>query len=124
MNSRFRKLRVESLEGRSVLSTTAFADFNHDGLLDKVSLAAPKTITVSLAQPDGSLAVSATFTAPKPVDSVGAFDLDSDGNLDIYGSGSKPGGDYYSFFWMNDGDGDFNYLEYWKPKGPKAHGWF
>ena len=28
MNSRFRKLAVESLEGRSVLSTMALADFN------------------------------------------------------------------------------------------------
>ena len=124
MKSRFRKLKIESLEGRSVLSTTAFADFNDDGLVDKAELTAPKTITVSLAQPDGSLAVSATFAAPKPVDSVGVWDLDSDGDLEVYASGSKPGGDYNSFYWMNDGDGSFTYLEPWKIKGPKPHGWF
>ena len=121
MNSRFRKLTVESLEGRSVLSTTAFAYLNGDDVLDKVALTAPKTITVSLSQPDGSLAVSATLTSPKPVDAVGAFDFDSDGDLDIYASGSKPSGDFYSFYWQNDGDGNFNYVEPFRWKHSK---WF
>ena len=34
MNSRFRKLGIEPLEGRSVLSTVAFGDLNNDGLVD------------------------------------------------------------------------------------------
>jgi hypothetical protein len=113
MNSRFRKLVVESLEGRSVLSTTAFADFNNDGLLDMAALSAPKTITVSLANPDGGYTVSATLTAPKPIDSVAVTDLWGDGTLDIHASGSKPADDFY---WLGNGDGSFDYLEPWKPK--------
>ena len=36
---------------------TAFGDFNNDGLVDKATLTSPTTITVSLANPDGSYTV-------------------------------------------------------------------
>ena len=65
MNSRFRKLGIEPLEGRSVLSTVAFGDLNNDGLLDMAAITAPTTVTVSLANPDGSYTVSAILSVPK-----------------------------------------------------------
>ena len=116
MKSRFRKLAFESLEGRSMLSTTAFADFNNDGLLDMAAISGQKTITVSLANPDGSYTVSATLTAPKPIDSVAVKEVFTDGNPDITASGSN-----HNFAWKGNGDGTFVYLEPWNPK-PKS--WF
>ena len=65
MKTRTCRLTVESLEGRDVPSTVAYADFNKDGLLDMAAVTSPTTVTVSLAKPDGSYTVSATLTAPK-----------------------------------------------------------
>ena len=44
---------IETLEGRSMMSAVAYADFNKDGLMDMAALTNPTTITVSLAQADG-----------------------------------------------------------------------
>ena len=124
MKSRFRKLAVESLEGRSVLSTTAFADFNNDGLLDMAAITAPTTVTVSLANPDGSYTVSAILSAPKnqPIIDVGVNDRDSDGNLDVYASSSPSGGGWvYTHMWSGNGDGTFGlrttYKWHWRNMG-------
>lgn len=116
---RFRKsqLTLERLENRSVLSATAFADFNNDGLLDMAEITDQRTITVSLANPDGHYTVSATIKAPKPIDSLVVTDLNADGNLDIRAVGSRPANDSY---WLGHGDGLFDYLEPWKPK--RFHG--
>ena len=125
MKSRFRKLGVESLEGRSVLSTTAFADFNNDGLLDMAAITDPNTITVSLANPDGTYYVSDILSAPKsqPIQDLGVWDQDADGDVDIYAVGSKHSGSFYSVNWLNNGDGTFRYIEPFKWKGPKWGGW-
>jgi hypothetical protein len=53
------------LEGRSVLSTLGYTDFNQDGRLDMAAVSNSRTITVSLGNPDRSYAVSAILTAPK-----------------------------------------------------------
>src|SRR3954462_790204 len=104
MNSRFRKFAVESLEGRSLMSATAFADFNNDGLMDMAGVTNPTTITVSLANPDGSYRVSATLTAPKtePINGINVGDYNADGKLNI-SSGGLSNSRFYSHNWLGDG---------------------
>ena len=123
MNSRFRKLGVESLEGRSVLSTTWVADFNNDGWDDVAALTDPNTITVSLFDPtDGGYDVSAILNAPKNqtfVDIIYAADSEQDGDLDIYALAAKPSGSSVVAVYQNNGDGTFNYIE---PVPVKWHG--
>src|SRR5262245_44668598 len=99
MKSRFRKLRIESLEGRSVLSTTWVADFNRDGHQDVATLTDANTITVSLFDPsDGSYSVSDILSSPKnqPIQDINnVVDRDADGDLDIIASGSNRSGSTY-----------------------------
>ncbi len=120
MKSRFRKLGVESLEGRSVLSTVAYADFNHDGLMDMAAVTNPTTITVSLANPNGSYTVSATLTAPKslPIGGVNVGDYNGDGKLDISGGGSTNSG-FYSHTWLGNGDGTFGARDTQRSRFPR-----
>jgi hypothetical protein len=109
MKSRFRKLAVESLEGRSMLSTMAFADFNHDGLLDMAAITASTTVTVSLANPNGSYTVSAILTTPKnrPASELYVSDYNGDGKLDIHAVGGSNGGSLITQQWLGNGDGTF-----------------
>ena len=58
MKSRFRKLGVESLEGRSVLSTMYQADFNGDGRLDQAAVTNLGTIEIRLDNGSGGYNVS------------------------------------------------------------------
>ena len=127
MKSRFRKLKLESLEGRSVLSTMVQADFNGDGLVDVAAITNPTSITVSLAKPGGGYAVSDILTTPKNqpfVDIVYAVDGERDGDLDIYAIVSKPSASSQVAVYQNNGDGTFNYVEpvqlHWH--GPKLRG--
>ena len=122
MNSRFRKLGVESLEGRSVLSTMVEADFNGDGNKDLVAITGPNTITVSLFDPaDGGYDVSAIITTPKnqPIQQFLTANDDGDGDLDITVVASKPSGDAVTMYWRNNGDGTFNYIEPFRWKHTK-----
>ena len=119
MNSRFRKLAVESLEGRSVLSTVALADFNGDGYLDVAAITGPNTITVGLFDPtDGGYDVSAILTTPKgqPIEGFSVFDADQDGDPDI-GSATPKGDAWNLHQWLNNGDGTFGArtTTRWKP---------
>ena len=110
MNSRFRKLAVESLEGRSVLSTVPFMDFNNDGYEDLATLTNPNTITVSLFDPsDGGYDVSAILTTPKnqPLTGFDVDDYNGDGNLDI-SIGGLANNRFYSITWLGNGDGTFS----------------
>ena len=111
MKARLTKLAVEALEDRCVPSTVTDPDFNKDGFVDLVAVTSPTTITVSLANPDGSYTVSAILTAPKnqPITNVGVYD-NSDGNLHIscfviYDDGSR----FYSHTWLGNGDGTFGH---------------
>jgi hypothetical protein len=101
-------LAVEALEGRSMMSTVAYGDFNHDGRVDMAAITAPTTVTVSLANPDGSYTVSAVLTTPKnrPAVQINVNDLDGDGDLDINTVGGINGG-WYVHKWLGNGDGSF-----------------
>ena len=120
MKARSTRLAVEALEDRWVPSTVAYGDFNKDGLPDMAALTGQKTITVSLANPNGSYTVSANLTSPKPIDDVYVYDVDGDGTLDVNGRGSS-GGKYYDEAWLGHGDGTFTFFE--APKWAK-HGHF
>ena len=114
MNSRFRKLAVESLEGRSVLSTMVEADFNGDGFLDEAAITDPSAITVSLLDPvDGGYDVSEVLTAPKNqtfVDIGTVHDyFDQDGDLDLQTISQDRSGDLKVASFRNNGDGTFEY---------------
>lgn len=123
MNAHRVKLAVEALEDRSVPSTMVTTDFNNDGRVDMGAITGQKTITVSLANSNGvGYTVAATLTAQKPIESIGLYDLDGDGKLDLFASGTKPSGDSYSYFWLSNGDGTFDYVEPWHPHGPKWRG--
>ena len=108
---------METLEGRSMMSAVAEADFNNDGRVDKAVVTSPTTVTVSLRNEDGSYTVSAVLTAPKsqPITDVYAWNINDDGKMDIIASGSKNSG-FYSLSWVNNGDGTFSYVEPFKWK--------
>ena len=121
MNARFRKLVVESLEGRSVLSTMVEADFNGDGFLDVAEITDPQTITVSLNDGSGGYNVSDILSAPRnhTFQNLVVQDYEYDGDWDLIAVPRKPSGDLYAQYWLNDGDGAFEAVEPFKWKGPK-----
>ena len=108
MNARSTRLGVERMEDRSVPSTVAYGDFNKDGLMDMAAVTSPTTITVSLANPNGSYTVSATLTAPKPqpITDVYVGDYNADGKLDISAGGAS-NNSFYNHTWLGNGDGTF-----------------
>ena len=85
------RLAVEALEDRCVPSSVAACgDFNHDGRLDKAAITAPRTITDSLANPDGNNTLSARLKIPKnlAIEGITVGDSNADGKLGISGGGS------------------------------------
>ena len=126
MNSRFRKLNVESLEGRSVLSTMVQADFNGDGHLDQAAVTNLGTIEIRLDNGSGGYNVSDILVAPTKqgaiVDIYFVRDIDQDGDLDLETTYQKPSGDIRVASFRNNGDGTFEYNEPIEPvkwKGPR-----
>ena len=99
---------VEALEGRSMMSTVAYGDFNNDGRVDMAAITNSTTITVSLAKSDGSYAVSAILTAAKnlPVSGINVNDVNADGKLDIT-AGGLTNNRFYSYTWLGNGNGSF-----------------
>ena len=104
-------------------------DINNDGIEDVAVVTAPTTITVYLANPDGSHTVSAILSAPKnrPISSFYLYDLNGDGALDVFAS-SPGGGDWvYLHLWYGNGDGTFGARTTqkwsWPPKGHPHGSW-
>lgn len=89
-------------------ATVAYGDFNNDGLMDVAAITSPTTITVSLANPDGSYTVSAILTAPgnMPMGDIQLHDSKADGNLDILGIGGDKKWIYFHL-WLGNGNGTF-----------------
>ena len=126
MNSRFRKLAVESLEGRSVLSAMCQADFNGDGHLDQAAVTNLGTVEIRLDNGNGGYDVSDILAAPTNqgaiVDIYFVRDIDQDGDVDLETTYQKPSGDIKVASFRNNGDGTFEYNEPIEPvkwKGPK-----
>jgi hypothetical protein len=119
---------VESLEGRSLMSTVAYGDFNNDGREDMAAVTNPTTITVSLANEDGSYAVSAILTTPKgkTISDVRVSNIDGDGSLDVYAVTYYDGG-WYTHTWLGNGDGTFDARKSnrvsWPPKPSHGGTW-
>ena len=89
-------------------ATEAYGDFNNDGLMDMAAITSPTTVTVYLANPDGSYTVSAILKTPSslPIGNIIVSDSNADGNHDIIGFGSVT---KYSYFhlWLGNGNGTF-----------------
>src|SRR5687767_4792203 len=78
------RLSIEALEDRAVPSaSTAWGDFNNDGLTDRVAVtSSTNQVQVFLAQSDGTyLAATPAKTSSGPHDVV-AGDFNNDGKLD------------------------------------------
>ena len=92
-----------------MMSAVAYGDFNNDGRVDMAAITSPTTITVSLAKPDGSYAVSAILTAAKnlPVSGINVSDVNADGKLDII-AGGLTNNRFYGHTWLGHGDGTFD----------------
>ena len=90
-------------------ATVAYGDFNNDGLMDVAAITSPTTVTVSLANPDGSYTVSAILSTPrnKQITFVQVFDFNGDGALDVIANGPASGGSYTDYIWVGKGDGTF-----------------
>ena len=110
MTSHPRRLTVETLEGRRMMSTSAPGDFNGDGFVDMATLTNPTTVTVSLANTDGSgYTVAAVFSIPKnrPASEIYVGDFDHDGDQDINAVGGSNSGAFVTHQWLGNGDGTF-----------------
>ena len=110
-------------------ATVAFGDFNNDGLMDVAAITSPTTVTISLANPDGSYTVSAILSTPKnqQITDVGVNDRNSDGHLDVYANTPASGGWFYTHMWSGNGDGTFGSRTTakwsWPPKGNNHGSW-
>ena len=90
-------------------ATVAFGDFNNDGLMDMAAVTSSTTVTVYLANPDGSYTASAILSAPrnKTITFVQVFDVNGDGALDVIANGPASGGWYTYYYLFGNGDGTF-----------------
>ena len=116
---------VETLEGRTMMSAVAEADFNNDGRMDKAEVTNPTTVTVSLQNADGSYTVSAVLTLPKnrATTDVYAGDSNGDGNQDIFAGSGSGGPKFSSSVFLGNGDGTFGGRKT-ENSHPSNHGWF
>ena len=100
---------------------TAFGDFDNDRLVDIAAATSSTTVTVYLANPDGSYTVSAILSAPKnkTITFVQVFDFNGDGALDVIANGPPSGGWYTSYILPGNGDGTFGSMttHRWRWKG-------
>ena len=105
----------------------AFGDFNNDGLMDVAAVTSSTTVTVSLANPDGSSTVSAILSVPsrQKITYIFVYDYDGDGKLDLSANCPASGTWVYTHTWLGNGDGTFGSRTTvkwsWPPKRP--NGW-
>ena len=108
---------------RAAGTLVAYGDFNNDGLVDMATVTGSTTVTVSLANPDGSYTVSAILSAPKnqKISDIVVNDHNGDGKLDLYANCPAGGGLVYTHLWLGNGNGTFGSRTTtkwsWPPKG-------
>lgn len=101
----------------------AFGDFNNDGLEDVAELTNATTISIGLANPDGTYTLSAILSAPRnqKITYISLNDRDGDGDLEVYANSPAGGGWIYTSIWLGNGDGTFGSRTTdkwsWPPKG-------
>ena len=104
-------------------ATEAYGDFDNDGLVDVAAITSSTTVTVYLANLDGSYTASAILSAPrnKTITFVQVYDANGDGALDVIANGPASGGWVYTHMWSGNGDGTFGSRMTdrwaWPPKG-------
>ena len=123
--SRRVRLEVETLEQRDTPSTLPlliYGDFNNDGRLDTVDMSSSTTVTVRLANSDGSYTESAVLSVPQnqQIASINVYDYDADGNLDISVTYFKAKG-LSTQTWLGNGDGTFDLSTGKDPRGGGRH---
>jgi len=89
-------------------NTTDSGDINNDGLVDMAVVTSPITITIYLANPDGSYTLSDTLSTSKnrTITYIEVVDINGDGILDVYAISPFSEG-YYLYRWLGNGDGSF-----------------
>ena len=87
----------------------AYGDFNNDGLEDVAELTSATTISIGLANPDGTYTQSAILSVPnrQNITGISVGDFNNDGKLDLQAGCPAGGGAWYFHTWLGNGDGTF-----------------
>ena len=115
-------LITTAVASTSRAATEAFGDFDNDGLVDVAAITSPTTVTVYLANPDGSYTASAILSAPrnKTITFVQVYDANGDGALDVIANGPASGGWYTLYILFGNGDGTFGSMVTRRFRSPRG----
>lgn len=103
----------------------AYGDFNNDGLVDVAEVTNATTISIGLANPDGTYTLSAILSVPnrQNIANIGVGDYNNDGKLDLSAYCPAGGGWVYTHTWLGNGDGTFGSRTTVKWSAKRWGGW-